>query len=197
MKSLVAAFAVSGLLFFAPASRASLLTYDLVPFNGNTSVSGTITTDGTLGVLTGSNIVNWTLNFTNVLGQSFTLIPANGQLDFSGSALTATSSSLVFNYDEPSGLSALFFSYPTPFPVVVDGWEATNFSLDPLHYARLADTSDVNNSITNNLVIESGSETIATIAAIPEPSTWAMMILGFLGVCFMAYRRRNTVLRVA
>jgi hypothetical protein len=28
-------------------------------------------------------------------------------------------------------------------------------------------------------------------AAVPEPSTWAMMILGFCGVGFMAYRRRN------
>jgi hypothetical protein len=28
---------------------------------------------------------------------------------------------------------------------------------------------------------------------IPEPSTWAMMILGFAGVGFMAYRRRSQV----
>jgi hypothetical protein len=27
--------------------------------------------------------------------------------------------------------------------------------------------------------------------AVPEPSTWAMMILGFLGVGFMAYRRKS------
>jgi hypothetical protein len=27
--------------------------------------------------------------------------------------------------------------------------------------------------------------------AVPEPSTWAMMILGFAGVGFLAYRRRN------
>ena len=27
--------------------------------------------------------------------------------------------------------------------------------------------------------------------AVPEPSTWAMMILGFAGVGAMAYRRRN------
>jgi hypothetical protein len=27
-------------------------------------------------------------------------------------------------------------------------------------------------------------------AAIPEPSTWAMMVLGFLGVGFLAYRRK-------
>jgi hypothetical protein len=29
------------------------------------------------------------------------------------------------------------------------------------------------------------------LQAVPEPSTWAMMILGFAGVGFMAYRRRN------
>jgi hypothetical protein len=28
-------------------------------------------------------------------------------------------------------------------------------------------------------------------AAVPEPGTWAMMILGFAGVGFMAYRRRD------
>ncbi|KRR07372.1 hypothetical protein CQ12_00895 [Bradyrhizobium jicamae] len=30
-----------------------------------------------------------------------------------------------------------------------------------------------------------------SVAAVPEPSTWAMMILGFAGVGFMAYRRRQ------
>jgi hypothetical protein len=37
------------------------------------------------------------------------------------------------------------------------------------------------------------------VSAVPEPSTWAMMILGFAGVGFMAYRRRNNtaMLRVA
>ena len=34
--------------------------------------------------------------------------------------------------------------------------------------------------------------------AVPEPSTWAMMILGFLGVGFMAYRRKTqSALRIA
>jgi hypothetical protein len=36
----------------------------------------------------------------------------------------------------------------------------------------------------------------AAVGGVPEPSTWAVMILGFAGVGFMAYRRRNT-LRVA
>jgi hypothetical protein len=36
-----------------------------------------------------------------------------------------------------------------------------------------------------------GGEIRGFLAAVPEPSTWAMMILGFGGVGFMAYRRRN------
>ena len=30
-----------------------------------------------------------------------------------------------------------------------------------------------------------------SISAVPEPSTWAMMILGFISVGFMAYRRKS------
>jgi hypothetical protein len=30
-------------------------------------------------------------------------------------------------------------------------------------------------------------------AAVPEPSTWAMMIFGFFGVGFMAYRKKSTL----
>jgi len=33
--------------------------------------------------------------------------------------------------------------------------------------------------------------TISAVAAVPEPSTWAMMILGFAGVGFVAYRRNG------
>jgi hypothetical protein len=36
-----------------------------------------------------------------------------------------------------------------------------------------------------------GIFTLTQVAALPEPSSWAMMILGFAGVGFMAYRRRK------
>jgi len=35
--------------------------------------------------------------------------------------------------------------------------------------------------------------TISAVAAVPEASTWAMMILGFAGVGFVAYRRKRAL----
>jgi hypothetical protein len=35
---------------------------------------------------------------------------------------------------------------------------------------------------------------LGNVSAVPEPSTWAMMILGFAGVGFMAYRRRKSAM---
>jgi hypothetical protein len=32
--------------------------------------------------------------------------------------------------------------------------------------------------------------TTGSVSAVPEPSTWAMMLLGFAGIGFMAYRRK-------
>jgi hypothetical protein len=40
--------------------------------------------------------------------------------------------------------------------------------------------------------VETGEVQIA-VAAVPEPSTWAMLILGFAGLGFMAYRRKNAM----
>jgi Protein of unknown function (DUF642)/PEP-CTERM motif len=36
-----------------------------------------------------------------------------------------------------------------------------------------------------------------TISAVPEPSTWAMMILGFVGISAMTYRRRKSAMLTA
>jgi membrane-associated protease RseP (regulator of RpoE activity) len=40
----------------------------------------------------------------------------------------------------------------------------------------------------DNIVFSTGR----VVAAVPEPSTWGMMILGFAGLGFMAYRRRSS-----
>jgi hypothetical protein len=58
------------------------------------------------------------------------------------------------------------------------------------------DTSGVYAFYVNNTEVSSG--TISAVAAVPEPSTWAMMILGFCGLGFITYRRkRGAALSVA
>jgi PEP-CTERM motif len=55
------------------------------------------------------------------------------------------------------------------------------FVSDPQFQPTLLLTDDPNTFIGNG----------APIAAVPEPSTWAMMILGFVGIGFISYRRRD------
>jgi hypothetical protein len=51
----------------------------------------------------------------------------------------------------------------------------------------------------STLSFRTGDLVIANVASVPEPSTWAMMILGFAGIGLMAYRRNKDgqALRIA
>jgi hypothetical protein len=40
-------------------------------------------------------------------------------------------------------------------------------------------------------LISEGTLSVTVASPVPEPSTWAMMIIGFCGLGFMAYRRKN------
>jgi hypothetical protein len=73
------------------------------------------------------------------------------------------SSATSFNYVVAYGL-------PDPYPTGVFTFNGTVLNM---HY---------------DATFRTYSDT-AFNAAVPEPSTWAMMILGFAGVSFMAYRR--------
>jgi hypothetical protein len=55
-----------------------------------------------------------------------------------------------------------------------------------LDFADLAGGNGNIGNILDNVTLTSG-----LTSAVPEPSTWAMMILGFFGVGFLAYRRNN------
>ena len=75
--------------------------------------------------------------------------------------------------------------------------------LDITDFAQLSSGGDVNAyfalDIFSGTTGRTGFVDLSTVlgtptqqSAVPEPSTWAMMILGFLGVGFMAYRRGNS-----
>jgi PEP-CTERM motif len=76
----------------------------------------------------------------------------------------------------------------TPFPAGVtdlQAWTRDEF-LDPDWLRIGTDIVDGTPAPTFNLAFS-----ITGVDAVPEPSTWAMLLLGFAGVGFMAYRRRN------
>jgi outer membrane lipase/esterase len=63
--------------------------------------------------------------------------------------------------------------------------EQTSFFSDDQHFSAAGQ------------LIEANYELGLLQAAVPEPSTWAMMILGFAGVGFMAYRRKSKLALMA
>jgi len=82
----------------------------------------------------------------------------------------------------PSGISSLTFT--------IDNASINNFGLSvggsPSVYFA-ADVCELTRGVCNDNTGAVG----ALAGAVPEPSTWAMVILGFAGVGFMAYRRRS------
>jgi hypothetical protein len=54
-------------------------------------------------------------------------------------------------------------------------------------------TGAVNYSFETNNMGDFTGTVYGPVAAVPEPSTWAMMILGFLGVGFLAYRKKSNL----
>ena len=72
----------------------------------------------------------------------------------------------------------------------LDGAKITDFTTNSLGYFFAADVSNPRGG--TGAVASALSTEINLLTAVPEPSTWAMMILGFAGVGFMAYRRKRS-----
>jgi hypothetical protein len=75
-------------------------------------------------------------------------------------------------------------------------FDGFTFTFQPFS-TTFAPLPDVNGPAFIGQLFASITPTVET--AVPEPSTWAMMILGFAGIGFMAYRRKQNgpALRVA
>lgn len=63
-----------------------------------------------------------------------------------------------------------------PLPGADDGWGT---------FLILQSSGSINTGGSLNV------ESVTVSSSVPEPSTWAMMVLGFAGVGFVVYRRRN------
>jgi outer membrane lipase/esterase len=99
------------------------------------------------------------------------------------------------NVDGPGG-TALINPDPTD---LTNSWAlfSTDAQLRSPNAAQTSFWADDEHLAAAAQLIE-GNYLIQVAESVPEPSTWAMMILGFLGMGFMAYRRQNrAALRLA
>lgn len=74
------------------------------------------------------------------------------------------------------------------------------YPVDPYAAFNIYDNSSPNGGLSATASYDVNTEfngTYSITAAVPEPSTWAMMLLGFVGLGFMAYRRRNSTQALA
>jgi hypothetical protein len=68
---------------------------------------------------------------------------------------------------------------------------AANPNFDAAFDLGLAQLSTIMTTVPTSFFADYDNLSFTLTAAVPEPSTWAMMILGFFGVGFMAYRRKQ------
>jgi PEP-CTERM motif len=79
------------------------------------------------------------------------------------------------------------------FTEILDGADEidhTGLAVYNFYYVGL-DEDTAHPSTDNALLAAVGGVIVNRVGSVPEPSTWAMMILGFLGLGYMAYRRKN------
>jgi hypothetical protein len=158
-------------------ASASTVTYNLVltatsgPESSLTGSSFTVVTPtSSTNFDTAANGQLTAMTFL-IDGQTFNLANSNSAgVGFSNSGVGTPEVINTINYSGPSGSSVFSFS---------TGGFGYSFS------------DSANSSLDSHGTIT------ATIAAVPEPSTWALMILGFAGIGFMTYRRKNGALRLA
>ncbi|MCA9028131.1 MAG: hypothetical protein KDA86_23175 [Planctomycetaceae bacterium] len=172
---------------------------------GTIDITGTITTDGTLGSIGVSNLTMWDLAFSNPGGTqpTFHLTESNSVVDISGGAsLTATATTLDFTVPVPA-----FLEFPQiAFLDLIGGpdiswiYLAQNFgtpffetsvTLDTDGNGPLAFTRHLT-TIDPMLEPEMGDLTGgAGVQGVPEPASLSICFLGAVGLAGLGYRRRK------
>ena len=191
----------------------------------NSTLNG-VAVNGSIQVSTGTPanpgqdlISTSSLSVINLAGASRVVTVAVSDTDFSapvssfnitgsGTWVNAAGSDITLRwFDDPANTQGANTAFDTPGTLLGTFFSAgTNpsqsFSTD--QSGPVSDSSPFSMTIWAQANLTPGATLLnrgqgeVKVAAVPEPATWAMMVLGFFGVGFMAYRRRdqNTAFRL-
>ncbi|MHA6723459.1 PEPxxWA-CTERM sorting domain-containing protein [Sphingomonas sp. RS2018] len=185
-------YIASALLLASVAAPANAVVFNMSRSVGKASVTGTITTDDTTGVLQTSNITAFDLTLVDAQGtRTITSTGDSPFISIFGSALTATTSGLFFNLSATGNNGFLLVNQgPQAFYCIQTG---ACFDFDGAGEGVSTNYSRANITVAR----QTGIVQIASAAtgAVPEPATWAMMLVGFGGIGF-AMRRQTVTTRI-
>ncbi len=197
-----------GLLFAAQAQANTTYTVDETitgPLNGTPgnptqtdSVVGTVTTDGTIGVLHAGNLVGWDLKLVDVTtpSNSYELTSANSLISVdTGTVLNASATGLFFNF---ASTGAFGFQASDPgaysgyrYWCLSEGWygclDGNSIAPNNVYAGNAGDDLVVAATGTEGQVGDSPLDPTPPVTAVPEPP---LPVLFGLGLAVVAAVRR-------
>jgi hypothetical protein len=161
-------------------SQAGATTYTVSDTLGSVGVTGFIQTDGTLGPLATANITDFNLllnNGTSTFDLTGPLSGNNSVFFVVGNDLTATLSGLFYNFSNTNFSYVIFF-------------DGAYLCLDNANGQCSANASALTIYLDGffPMTRAAGDNQIASVSTTPLPSTWLMLLSGFVGLGFFAYR---------
>jgi hypothetical protein len=167
-------------------SAAADIVYDVHGPVGPGFVTGTITTDGTIGTLFTFDIVAFNLTLNDGTATATLASGVNGGLVFvSGGSLTATATDLMFNFNT-SGTFVNFFTSPGCQPIWTlrtSGGTACNLVSGTVMSVQAS------SSTGPATVSETGAGNVVIATVVPEPGSVGLMVAGLVSLIGLCKRR--------